>query len=526
MRREEMLRRIRERSERSEPWDIAVIGGGATGMGVAVDAAARGFDVVLVEAHDFGKGTSSRSTKLVHGGVCYLEQGNIPLVMSALKERGLLRQNAPHLVKDLAFVVPNYSWWEAPFYGIGLKLYDLLAGKYGFGPSKVLTKEETLQRLPALEPEELRGGVVYYDGQFDDSRLLIHLAMTAADQGATVVNYCPATGLLRDEEGYVNGLIARDDESGEAFTINAKVVINATGVFTDEIRRMADPATEPLMVTSQGIHLVFNRSFLKGDTALMVPRTSDGRVLFVIPWHGHAVAGTTDTPVDGPSLEPKPLDEEIQFILETAGRYLTRPPSRSDVLAVYVGLRPLVKSGGASGATAAISRDHTIHVDTSGLLTITGGKWTTYRHMAEDTVDHAITLGRLRDEPCKTKNLKIHGYEGPAAARDDEDPLEVYGSDAAQIRSIALQNPDLAKPLHPALPYIGAEIIWAARAEMARSVEDVLARHTRALFLNAHAAMQMAEPVAHLLARELGRDDAWIATQLQDFSTLAKQYTV
>jgi len=331
---------------------------------------------------------------------------------------------------------------------------------------------------------------------------------------------------LRDEEGYVNGLIARDDESGEAFTINAKVVINATGVFTDEIRRMADPATEPLMVTSQGIHLVFNRSFLKGDTALMVPRTSDGRVLFVIPWHGHAVAGTTDTPVDGPSLEPKPLDEEIQFILETAGRYLTRPPSRSDVLAVYVGLRPLVKSGGASGATAAISRDHTIHVDTSGLLTITGGKWTTYRHMAEDTVDHAITLGRLRDEPCKTKNLKIHGYEGPAAARDDEDPLEVYGSDAAQIRSIALQNPDLAKPLHPALPYIGAEIIWAARAEMARSVEDVLARHTRALFLNAHAAMQMAEPVAHLLARELGRDDAWIATQLQDFSTLAKQYTV
>jgi glycerol-3-phosphate dehydrogenase len=525
MRREEMLRRIRERSERSEPWDIAVIGGGATGMGVAVDAAARGFDVVLVEAHDFGKGTSSRSTKLVHGGVRYLEQGNIPLVMSALKERGLLRQNAPHLVKDLAFVVPNYSWWEAPFYGIGLKLYDLLAGKYGFGPSKVLTKEETLQRLPALEPEELRGGVVYYDGQFDDSRLLIHLAMTAADQGATVVNYCPATGLLRDEEGYVNGLIARDNESGEAFSISARVVINATGVFTDEIRRMADPATEPLMVTSQGIHLVFNRSFLKGDTALMVPRTSDGRVLFVIPWHGHAVAGTTDTPVDGPSLEPKPLDEEIQFILETAGRYLTRPPNRSDVLAVYVGLRPLVKSGGAS-STSAISRDHTIHVDTSGLLTITGGKWTTYRHMAEDTVDHAITLGRLRDESCTTKNLKIHGYEERPAARDEEDVLDVYGSDASEIRSLAEQNADMAKPIHPALPYIGAEVVWAARAEMARTVEDILSRRTRALFLNAHAAMQMAEPVAKLLAVELGHDDAWIASQLQDFSSLAKQYTV
>jgi len=291
MRRDEMVRRIRERARENDPWDLAVIGGGATGMGVAVDAASRGLSVVLVEAHDFGKGTSSRSTKLVHGGVRYLEQGNIPLVMSALKERGLMRQNAPHLVHDLAFVVPNYSWWEAPFYGIGLKLYDLLAGKYGFGASKLLSKEETLERLPALEPEGLVGGVVYYDGQFDDSRLLIHLAMTAADHGATVVNYCPATGLLRDADGYVNGVAALDAETGEELTIAARMVVNATGVFTDSVRRMAEPEAEPLMVTSQGIHLVFDRSFLKGDTALMVPRTSDGRVLFVIPWHGHAVAG-------------------------------------------------------------------------------------------------------------------------------------------------------------------------------------------------------------------------------------------
>jgi glycerol-3-phosphate dehydrogenase len=521
MRRDDMLRRIRERQD---PWDIAIIGGGATGVGVAVDAAARGFDVVLVEAHDFGKGTSSRSTKLVHGGVRYLEQGNIPLVMSALKERGLLRQNAPHLVHDLAFVVPNYSWWEAPFYGIGLKLYDLLAGKYGFGTSKLLSKEETLERLPGLEPEELRGGVVYYDGQFDDARLLVHLAMTASDNGAVVVNYCPATGLLRDGEGYVNGLTARDQESGEELSIPARIVINATGVFTDDIRRMADPKTDPLMVTSQGIHLVFDRSFLKSDTALMVPRTSDGRVLFVIPWHGHAVAGTTDTPVDAPSLEPKPLDEEIEFILETAGRYLTRPPSRTDVLAVYVGLRPLVKSGEGQGSTSAISRDHVIHVDTSGLLTITGGKWTTYRHMAEDTVDHAITLGRLRDEPCPTKNLKIHGYAEPSAS-GDEDPLEVYGSDAGEIRLLA-QDPELAKRLHPALPYIGAEVIWAVRSEMARSVEDVLARRTRSLFLDSRAAMQMARPVARLIALELGHDDAWIAAQTQEFCALAKQYTV
>jgi glycerol-3-phosphate dehydrogenase len=520
MRRDEMLGRIRERAALGEPWDIAVIGGGATGMGVAVDAAARGFSVVLVEAHDFGKGTSSRSTKLVHGGVRYLEQGNVSLVMSALKERGLLRQNAPHLVHDLAFVVPNYSWWEAPFYGIGLKLYDVLAGKYGFGASKVLTKEETLEHLPALEPEELRGGVIYYDGQFDDARLLIHLAMTASDEGAALVNYCPATGLLRDGEGYVNGLTARDAESGEEFAIRARVVINATGVFTDSIRRMADANTDPLLVTSQGIHLVFDRSFLKGDTALMVPRTSDGRVLFVIPWHGHAVAGTTDTPVDAPSLEPRALDEEIEFILETASRYLTRPPSRADVLAVYVGLRPLVKG---DGKTSALSRDHVIHVDPSGLLTITGGKWTTYRHMAEDTVDHAITLGHLRDEPCTTRTLHIHGY------MQNAEPLEslaVYGSDADAICSLAASDPRLSAQLHPQLPYIAAEVVWAARNEMARSVEDILARRTRALFLNARAASEMAEPVARLLAAELGHDDAWIAAQIAEFRALAKQYMV
>ena len=520
MLREEMLSRVRERATLGEPWDIAVIGGGATGMGVAVDAAARGFSVVLVEAHDFGKGTSSRSTKLVHGGVRYLEQGNVSLVMSALKERGLLRQNAPHLVHDLAFVVPNYSWWEAPFYGIGLKLYDVLAGKYGFGASRLLTREETLEHLPGLEPEELRGGVIYYDGQFDDARLLIHLAMTAADHGAAVLNYCPATGLLRDDDGYLNGLTARDSETGEELTIHARVVINATGVFTDSIRRMADPETDPLLVTSQGIHLVFDRSFLKGDTALMVPRTSDGRVLFVIPWHEHAVAGTTDTPVDAPSLEPRALDEEIEFILETAGRYLTRQPTRADVLAVYVGLRPLVRG---DGKTSALSRDHVIHVDPSGLLTITGGKWTTYRHMAEDTVDHAITLGHLPDEPCRTRALHIHGYMQNAESLGS---LAVYGSDADAICSLRAEDPRLAVPLHDALPYSAAEVSWAARKEMARTVEDVLARRTRALFLNARAASAMAEPVARLLAAELHRDEAWIAAQIAEFRTLAAQCTV
>ena len=342
-----------------------------------------------------------------------------------------------------------------------------------------------------------------------------------------MVNYCPATGLLRDSEGYVNAVTARDTETGEELLIPARIVVNATGVFTDSIRRMADPAVDPLVVTSQGIHLVFDRSFLKGDTALMVPRTSDGRVLFVIPWHGHAVAGTTDTPVDAPSLEPRPLDEEIEFILETASRYLTRPPTRADVLSVYAGLRPLVKG---EGKTSTLSRDHVIHVDPSGLLTITGGKWTTYRHMAEDCVDHCITLGRLRDEPCRTRNLHIHGYPEGGLVGDDREvdgfePLSVYGSDADAIRTLSAE-PRLGEQLDPNLPYNGAEIVWAARAEMARTVEDALARRTRALFLNSSSAIAMAPAAAKLLACELGRDQAWIDAQVTGFRQLAEQYVV
>jgi glycerol-3-phosphate dehydrogenase len=323
--REQMLAQI---ARRTTPWDIIVIGGGATGMGIAVDAATRGFDVLLLEAKDFGKGTSSRSTKLVHGGVRYLEQGNVSLVMEALKERGILRQNAPHLVHDLAFIVPNYSWWEAPFYGIGLKLYDMLAGKYGFGKSRLLSSEETLDRLPTLQKEGLRGGVIYYDGQFDDSRLLIHLAATAADHGAVLANYMPVIGITRDDEGYVNGVMAKDEESGQQYRLPARVVINATGIFTDHVRQMADPQVPAMVEPSQGIHLVFERSFLAGDTAIMVPRTRDGRVMFAIPWHQHTLVGTTDTPIEGPSYEPLPLEEEIAFILDTAAQYLSRPPQR------------------------------------------------------------------------------------------------------------------------------------------------------------------------------------------------------
>ena len=517
MRRDDMLARL---DARADPWDLVVVGGGATGVGIAVDAASRGYDVALLEQHDFGKGTSSRSTKLVHGGVRYLEQGNIALVMEALKERGLLRQNAPHLVSNLAFVVPNYDWWEAPFYGLGLKVYNVLAGKYGFGTSEILSRDETLARLPTIRTEGLRGGVVYYDGQFDDARLLVNLAQTAAEQGAALVNYVQVVGITKADDGFVDGVIARDREGTREWALRARVVVNAAGPFADAVRRLAEPEAAPLIAPSQGIHLVFNQSFLPGDAAIMVPHTSDGRVMFAIPWKGHTLVGTTDTPIAAPALEPRPLDQEIAFILETAGRYLHKAPTRDDVLSVFVGIRPLVRSGD-NAVTAALSRDHTIHIDASGLLTTTGGKWTTYRNMAEHTVDQAADLARLPERPCVTRGLNIHGFH-PNAERFG--PLSVYGADAPAIEDLQRADPLLAARLHPALPYTGAEVVWAARVEMARGVEDVLARRTRALFLNARAAEAMAPAVAALLAAELGWDAARRDREVAEFAALARGY--
>ena len=519
MRRDEMIARA---AQRHQPWDMLVIGGGATGVGIAVDAASRGYDVLLLEQHDFGKGTSSRSTKLVHGGVRYLEQGNIALVMEALKERGLLRQNAPHLVSNLAFVVPNYDWWEAPFYGLGLKIYNALAGKYGFGASEILTREETLERLPTIKTDGLRGGVVYYDGQFDDTRLLINLVATAAAQGATLINYAPVVALTKGRDGFIDGVVAADQESGQQWTIAARVVINATGAFSDTVRWMGEPDAPPLIAPSQGIHLVFHQSFLPSASAIMVPHTSDGRVMFAIPWHGHTLVGTTDTPIAAATLEPRPLAEEIEFILETASQYLVKSPTRDDVLSVFAGIRPLVKSGD-SKLTAALSRDHTIHFDASGLLTTTGGKWTTYRNMAEHTVDQAADFARLAERPCVTRTLNIHGFH-PNAERFGT--LSVYGSDAQGIQDLMRGSPALGERLHAELPYTGAEVVWAARHEMARTVEDVLARRTRALFLNARAAETMAPDVARIMASELGWNASRQRAETVAFSSLARAYQI
>jgi glycerol-3-phosphate dehydrogenase len=442
--------------------------------------------------------------------------------MEALKERGLLLRNAPHLVRNLGFVVPNYDWWEAPFYGIGLKLYNLLAGKYGFGASRILSREETLERLPTLKPEGLRGGVIYFDGQFDDSRLLINLVSTAFEQGATLLNYAPVSGLTKDAEGFVDGVQFSDLETGENLEVRAQVVINATGPFVDALRRKADPAVQPMIAPSQGIHLVFDRSFLAGDDAIMVPHTSDGRVMFAIPWHDHTVVGTTDTPIGEPALEPAALEQEIDFILQTSALYLAKTPTRADILSVFAGIRPLVRSGEA-GNTAALSRDHTIRIENSGMVTVCGGKWTTYRHMAEDCVNQAATLARLPEKPCVTEHLNIHGFH-PSSEKFGR--LWMYGTDAPLIQQIESDNPEWAEPLDRELPYTAGEVIWAVREEMARTVEDVLARRTRALFLNSQAALRAAPRVARLMAAELKQDDAWEAEQLDNFRRTAANYVV
>ena len=517
MNRDEMLARI---ARQQQPWDLVIIGGGATGAGIAVDAASRGYSVALLEQSDFGKGTSSRSTKLVHGGVRYLQQGNVSLVKEGLLERSRLRRNAPHLVTSLSLIIPAYDWWERPWYGTGLKLYDLLAGRSEFGRSRVVSREEALRVVPTLHPERLRGGVLYQDGQFDDARLLVHLVWTASEQGASLLNYARVSGLSKNSAGAIDGVIAQDLEAGRELRLPARVVVNATGAFADQVRQLAAPGIERIIAPSQGTHIVLPRAFLPGETAIMVPRVGDGRVMFAIPWRGHTLVGTTDTPIAAVSLDPRPLDQEVDSLLATAGRYLRQPPSRSDVLSVFTGIRPLV-SGKQTQVTAALSRDHTIEVDPSGLVTTTGGKWTTYRRMAEDTVDRAVAVGHLPQRPSATASLRVHGYDLEAARHGD---LRTYGADAVAITALVSQDGTLAERLHPTLPSIAAEVVWAARFEMARTVEDVLARRMRALFLNARAAIDAAPRVAALLARELTRDAAWEREQLTSFRTLAETY--
>lgn len=493
---------------RSTPWDLLVVGGGATGLGIALDAATRGYAVALAERDDFAAATSSRSTKLLHGGVRYLRQGNLRLVREALAERGRVLANAPHLATPLPFVIPAYRRGERLMLGAGLAVYERLAGRASLGRSRLLDAAATQAALPGLRGDGLRGGVRYLDGQFDDARLAICLAQSAWDHGATVLNHTELVALSQ-HNGQVDGGVVRDRETGESVTLAARVVVNATGVFSDSIRRLARPDAEPTVAPSQGTHLVLPRRFLPGVAALMIPKTDDGRVLFAIPWQGRLLLGTTDLAVPVASAEPVARADEIDYLLHHIARYLDPAPTAADILAVFSGLRPLVRQSGAPG-TSALARDHLLHHE-AGLVSITGGKWTTYREMAEQTVNLAAQLAGLPARPCATAALRLHG--APASPKLADDLFAHYGSDAPALRTLANPHPELAAPLHPALPLTGAEVVWAARHEMARTPLDVLARRSRATILDARASLDLAPTVSRLLARELGRDEAWAAQQ-------------
>lgn len=502
-------------------WDIVIIGGGATGLGIAIDSASRGFKTLLLEQSDFAKATSSRSTKLIHGGLRYLKQGHFGLVKEALEERGRLCKNAPHLVDHLPFLIPTYSWWESLYYGAGLFLYDMLAGNLGIEKSKKISKEEIKTSISNLESGNLYGGRIYYDGQFDDARLAITLMQTAYQQGAILLNYCQVTKLVKDNN-QITGVIAHDLESDHSFEIHAKAVINATGIFTDEIRRMDDPKASSLVYPSQGIHLVLPKKFLDSDKAILIPRTDDKRVIFIIPWHNRVLLGTTDIEDRKAELEPKPLKEEIDFLLEHAQRYLVMVPTKEDIKSVFAGLRPLVKKGGDK-PSGKISRNHYITFSDSGLVTICGGKWTTYRKMAEDVVNKVIDNKGLRRRNCITADLPLYGYQKEVT---EVDAWSAYGSNADKLSQMVKENPGLGYPLHPDLFYLPVEVIWAVKEEMARTLEDVLSRRTRALFLDAKASIEIAPKVAKIMAQELNKDQKWIEEEVKKFRSLAQNYLV
>ncbi|ESQ81481.1 hypothetical protein AEAC466_21355 [Asticcacaulis sp. AC466] len=495
-------------------WDVIIIGGGASGLGAAVEAVTRGYRTLLLEAHDYGKGTSSRSTKLIHGGVRYLAQGHIHLVRESLHERGLLKKNAPHLVHDLGFLIATYRFWRLPFYGIGLKLYDLLAGRLNLRPSRALGRKGALDHIPTLKPQGLTGGILYFDGQFDDSRLAITLLRTFEAHGGVALNAAPVIGILK-VSGRAAGVTFRDDETGRVHMARAKAVINATGIFVDAIRQLDTADAAPLLTPSQGVHIVVGPQFLAGSTALMVPKTSDGRVLFAVPWHGRTLIGTTDTPMPAVALEPRALETEIDFILATAGAYMTPAPTRADILSVFAGLRPLVKARAVSD-TKTLSREHTLLTSDSGLITLTGGKWTTYRRMGQDVIDLAANEAGLPSAPSRTEGLRLHGWSEATPA----DHWRVYGSDLSEVQAL----PGAQTALHPSLPYTEAEIRWAVRREQARTVEDVLSRRLRALLLDARASMAMAPRVAAIMAEELDRNEGWQVSQVDAFTRLADGY--
>ena len=487
-------------------WDLLVVGGGATGLGVALDASLRGLSVLVVESHDFASGTSSRSTKLLHGGVRYLAQGHVHLVREALAEREAVLAMAPHLAQPLPFVMPAYRWWELPFYGAGLKIYEWMAGSASLGSTDWLGPQATAAALPGIRRQALWGGVRYWDAQFDDARLALEVARTAESHGALVLNHMQALAVALPTNG-VREVTLRDCISGTDRIVQTRCVVNATGVWVDALMDQ-EPTNEPgssaasdrLVSPSQGVHVVVDKALFPSSHALLVPRTQDGRVLFAVPWLGSVVLGTTDTPRLDTPREPLPFQEELDFILKEASSVLARPVTRADVRSQWVGLRPLVRSGSAGGSgTHGLSREHTIVVSKHGLVTVTGGKWTTFRVMASDVLDACASHGLI---PFRSKP----GAEAFRLISSPADMCPSMATAAVSPHAYGIQAPNIVTPMSRLLGHGLTEdmVRHAATHEYAVTVEDVLARRCRLLFVNARAARALGPLVAELLERETG----------------------
>lgn len=545
-----------------ETFDVLVIGGGAVGTGTAVDAATRGLKVALVEKTDFALGTSSKLTKMAHGGVRYLEKAvfqlskaQLDLVIEALNERALIINNAPHLAQILPIMIPVYHYWQVPYFYVGTKLYDLFAGRQNLRLLYLMTKSRASEQAPMLDSANLVAGLVYHDGIFNDARMNSTLAVTATEHGASVANYTEVVQLLK-KDGKVCGATVRDRETGHTFDVHAKAVVNATGPFLDKILEMdADPEGKPpaveqapkMVVPSAGVHVVLPEFYCPPDMGLLDASTSDGRVMFFLPWQGKVLAGTTDTPQKRIADYPVPTEEEIEDILTELQKYIKFPVRREDVLLAWSGIRPLVRdpshvTSQTTGLTQGLVRLHLLYKTESGLITISGGKWTTYREMAQETVDNVVKDFGFTTKPCITKHLPLAGAEGydetlaarlvqayGVTAQIADHLASNYGTRAPLVLELYKQLPENSKPITALreasyetyeFPFTVAELLYSIHYEYARTPEDFLARRTRLAFLNAQRAQDAIDDVANIMARELG----WSNKLKGEMISHAKEY--
>jgi glycerol-3-phosphate dehydrogenase len=515
IKRSDLLNKIKD----TKQFDVVIIGGGAVGLGAGLDASSRELKTLVIEKYDFAKGTSSRSTKLLHGGVRYLAQLHFNLVKDSLREKERLYNNAPHLTKDCEFIIPCYKYFDMLFYRAGLFLYDVLAGFPKGHTSGFLSKAALIKKYPNIKQQGLVGGIVYHDGIFDDARLALSLSRSIIALKSFAINYCEAIDFIK-ENGKIVGVVVKDRLSGEEFTVSSSCVLNATGIFSDEIRNIDQPNSPAIVQQAQGVHIVVDKKHFNSAESLLIPKTDDGRVLFTVPWHGEVLVGTTDTKVEESKIEPVAFKEEINFIIGNINKYLEKPITEKDILSIYAGIRPLIKQD--SSNTSAISREEKMVLSQSNLVSVIGGKWTSYRRMSEKVVDFLIANKLVKAGKSNTANLQLHGFLKREYVEILDDHIRQYGSDLKILKTLEGNE----EKIHPKMPFTKAQVLYALRYEQAQTVDDVLARRTRALFLNAKYAKEAAQTVAEIMAKELGKNQAWIKEQVAYFEDVAKNYIV